>query len=1247
MKNSVTYSKFRISVLLFILCHAAFAQISITTLPYSPGVTTFDTYNPVNKATALATIPQGWSFSSTGAEAFNGQSISGPATGGYWAYTFLLSGDYNLGAQRDATVGDITYHVEFVNNTGGLITSLVLSWDYEQWRFANSSGWSCFGTGALAGNTTLPAKGYIGSSSSFLNTATSTSVPGFTLSGLAIANGASFGISWTTNDDTGADNGVAIDNFSIVAGATPSITIANATIPAGNIYQTSVNNVLYRTDVTLAVSPATLNSAVFTTAGSYLSANLTNLNLWYSQNSTFSAATSTLLSSKTTGLGPGAKTFSGLSQQFPIGTGYLYLTTDVPCNTTLGNAVSVNSISAGSLTFGTGTKSGSVFTSGGVQTLSAITMNAVSSQSICAGKTMGDLNFVTYPPGATVTWSNNNTSAGLAASGTGNITAFTAPAVSTVQTANITTTVSSGTCIGTSSSFNIVVKNNGQSSSMWTGAVSGSWSDSDNWSNCSCTSATDATISAGTNNPVISGAANVRNITINSGAMLSLQSTDAINVKSNWTNNGTFNAQKGSVVFDGSTAQTIGGSSTTSFYDVIVNNPAGASLLSNEQVRGTLYLNSGVFNTNNKLTLTASASESGKIGPISSSADIINNVTIQQYAPAGATGWALLGSPVSTTLDMTSWNDNFPITCLSCPDGYNNFPSIYTYNESMSGNHSDPNKYIPITSIGDPIKNGLGYWVYLGNGTSTTTAINFDVTGPVAKSSCLSCTDVISIPLSVTPNNGPADDGWNLISNPLPSPISWTALRNGNPLVDNAIYVYNADLGMHTSFVNGVSSTTIGGITDNIAISQGFYVHATAATTLAAGEDIKTDSNPALLRSTIVAAKPIVRLEMETAGFNDETVFYFEYGGSKSFQPAFDAYKLVFDPNLPYLGSMSDSILTSISGLPELNTNISVPVKAISPATGSFTFSAQQSDFPDNVCVTLYDAYTGITTNILSSGYVCTLYDTTSSARFTINFFTTPLNAASLVNQASCSTPGSAFIMAKPAGQGPWNYEWRNADSVVKVSLNKTGADSLVNLQGGSYSVKISSVGQCDNFSKDFSVNAVVVPTASFVPDVFATTLSNSGKINFANTSQNALFNIWEFGDNSGTFYMPGASHNYAAAGVYKVTLITESNTHCKDTATQVVKVINDITGIGEIIKNKGIVLASVSHGNYGLLISSDMPEDVSISLFDLTGKLIHSIQLLQVSATKENISLEGLPQGMYLLKTVSGGKEKTFKLLN
>lgn len=190
------------------------AQISITSLPFTPATTTFDSYDP-SSASNMSTLPAGWTAASAGTALYRGRGTGTSANSGYWG--FGSSGEFCLGALRSGTTDEITYTVSFTNNTGSTIQSLTISWDYEQWRFVNSSGWDCSGTGQLSGNTTLNGKDFTGNSSGTSGTVTTTAVTAFNLTGLNIANGQSFGIQWVTTDGPSSDNGVAIDNFSISA----------------------------------------------------------------------------------------------------------------------------------------------------------------------------------------------------------------------------------------------------------------------------------------------------------------------------------------------------------------------------------------------------------------------------------------------------------------------------------------------------------------------------------------------------------------------------------------------------------------------------------------------------------------------------------------------------------------------------------------------------------------------------------------------------------------------------------------------------------------------------------------------------------------------------------------------------------------------------------------------------------------------------------------------------------------------
>ena len=90
------------------------------------------------------------------------------------------------------------------------------------------------------------------------------------------------------------------------------------------------------------------------------------------------------------------------------------------------------------------------------------TINPVSNQTVCTNSTTTAVTFTGTPPGVVYNWTNNTTSIGLAASGSGDIASFTAINNGlTPVTATITVTPSftnaGGTCTGSPISFTITV----------------------------------------------------------------------------------------------------------------------------------------------------------------------------------------------------------------------------------------------------------------------------------------------------------------------------------------------------------------------------------------------------------------------------------------------------------------------------------------------------------------------------------------------------------------------------------------------------------------------------------------------------------------------------------------------------------------------------------------------------------------------------------------------------------------------
>lgn len=744
------------------------------------------------------------------------------------------------------------------------------------------------------------------------------------------------------------------------------------------------------------------------------------------------------------------------------------------------------------------------------------------------------------------------------------------------------------------------------------------------------------------------------NVTINTGSNLDVNTTNnQVTVKGNLINSGTFNTQKGLVFLNGTLAQTIGGTSTTNFYNLTLNNLAGANTTHAENLINTLTLNNGTFNTNSLgFTMISTATNTARIAQITGTGDIIGNVIVQRYAPGGRTGWALLGTPISSALTFQDWDDDMPISCSTCPDGSAaGFKSIYYYDETAAGSYSASSAYVPITAITNPITPNRGYWVYLGTAQYTTTPLTIDVTGTVRKFNN-------AIPLTKTNTGSVANDGWNLIHNPYPSPIKWSSLRNGNANVDNAIYSYNADLnggtGASVAYVNGISSPAIGagGIGDSIPMCQGFQVHCTANATLTALESYKVPGNPTFLKTNqtaqVASVQPLLRFYLDgPTSFHDETVLYMEAGATNNFDTEFDAIKMAGqDPGAPLIMFQNGTDEFQVNGIDVITSSFSMPLKTTTGHTGTYTISlANFNSFPTGACISLYDTFNGVTTDLKTSNYVFTLNSSTTNARFIVNITINPLSITSTISQPDCSQPNVGEITVVGNNAGPWNYIWKDASgTIIKMSLNKTTADTLLNLTGGDYTIDINTVGQCDANDSTFTINIVDLVSAQF-SSVDTTYLSSGALVLFNNSSVNSVNDSWDFGDGFGYSSQTNPNYNYSTAGIYTVSLIATSNSGCLDTAYKSIVVITDIVTGLTTQSSESLIVKTLNENEFLIqgIISSE--ESLHFKLLDALGKLIIDYGNLNSNNINLPVNLIDYHAGVYFLNVTGTKTQKTIKL--
>jgi uncharacterized protein len=193
----------------------------------------------INTGTS-SSLPLDWLFSEfgTNANATYSAGTGSSTTGDTYSFGSASSTDRALGGLQSGSLIP-TFGTSFTNSTGNPITALNVSYAGEQWRlgtlgrtdrldFQYSLDATSLTTGTWVNVDALDFTSPVttGTVGALDGNANSTAVSG-TISGLNIPVGATFWFRWNSFDATGADDGLAIDNFSIstTVSTTPTVTI--------------------------------------------------------------------------------------------------------------------------------------------------------------------------------------------------------------------------------------------------------------------------------------------------------------------------------------------------------------------------------------------------------------------------------------------------------------------------------------------------------------------------------------------------------------------------------------------------------------------------------------------------------------------------------------------------------------------------------------------------------------------------------------------------------------------------------------------------------------------------------------------------------------------------------------------------------------------------------------------------------------------------------------------------------------
>jgi hypothetical protein len=200
----------------------------------------------------------------------------------------------------------------------------------------------------------------------------------------------------------------------------------------------------------------------------------------------------------------------------------------------------------------------------------------------------------------------------------------------------------------------------------------------------------------------VAGSFSAQNIHIGPDANVTFGNNASFEVRGNFVNNGTFTAGSGTVIMNGSTAQTIGGLAATTFNNLTINNTAGVSLNKAIDVNGSLNLSNGVLSIgNNNLTIGTSGSivvtspSSSKMINTSGTGELRKQFSAGTYNPASFT------FPVGTSNGTNKYNPVI-LDFVSGTFGASAYVGVRVQDQKNPLLHSDNTTYINKTWIVEP-----------------------------------------------------------------------------------------------------------------------------------------------------------------------------------------------------------------------------------------------------------------------------------------------------------------------------------------------------------------------------------------------------------------------------------------------------------------------------------------------------------------------------------------------------------------
>lgn len=758
----------------------------------------------------------------------------------------------------------------------------------------------------------------------------------------------------------------------------------------------------------------------------------------------------------------------------------------------------------------------------------------------------------------------------------------------------------------------------------WTGAVSTDWNDAGNWfpqqipNSC----VTNVYIPLTANQPEISGSDfTVRNLRADNGTQISISNGNTLSICKNVTagNAAGLTVSGGKVILNGNATQTIEGNMTADFMSV--ENPSTVEI----KPTGHLYLQEGIelqsgnVISNSNLTLKSDASGTAYLNDFSSgfTGTLQGNIHVQRYN-AGALGFRQLGSPVNTTSIATvsgfspAGSPGFIIPLPSCnPDQieasspYGNWMQLVENKPSVLYN-CQQNLFEVITGGG--MTNGRGYYMNT-NGNSLITFTGEPNTGPVS--------------FTATHANPIASNGWNMLSNPYPSPLQWEL--SDVPAGFDAIAQLWVTSGSYVGTFQPLDPNLPG--IQSLAIGQGFQLRVSNPGGTA--NFVVNNQNRIVTPPTFLLDFPeanAIEIDVLANGFADKTKVRLRPDATNQYDGLFDSYKVAGKSNQPMLYSLMTGSKMSINSLQESSNPLIIPLGLKTGNTGSFTFEfSGASGFTENRLVYFEDVENNVFQNLAAiDTYTVLLNNGTYENRFFIHLLPPVIPE---VVASTCEMDGSLSLNATLPGN--WNYNVTDEINQTVSTGVYSAPLSINNLETGNYLIYLTETSTGYQLQIPVTVNGI----SSFMVEAFASenNVLIGENISFTASVLPQTNYTWNFGDGNSA---PAANvtHAFLMPGNFDV-MLTAQNDNCTTTDTVQI-VVTDNSGITGNDDTDGITIWS-SGSLLHTVFSYHADENAAIKMIDAQGKLVLEKQIPQSKNTVIT-DISHLSSGVYFVTVIS-----------